>query len=358
MFGKFYFYLAIITAAILSACAPTGAAPQTPTEVVSAQDEIGGYAEFVDSLRAAGASVEPEGNLDQPFFQVDGRLLQINGTDVQVFEFADQAARQQAQQLISEDGTSVGPTMLTWVGQPNFWARGRLIVLYVGQDQAIIDLLNQVLGDPLTKPTNAAAGETPLPVGDFPAAVLATIDHLADTQNVSRENIAVIEYEEQNWPTSCLGLGEPGEMCLQAITPGWRIELRANGQTYIYHTNKSGNSIRRAVTPIQVETPLTDLQPGSEPPQAVQSAIQRLSQELDIDPGQIEVVSALQTTWSDSCLGLGGPDELCLQVMTPGWQVILSAQGKQYALHTDEDGSSVRLQRFPLEQLPTSKPNK
>lgn len=357
MSAKVYIFLLITVVVILPACAPTGAVPQMTTDIVSGGDELDGYVEFVDSLRAAGASVEPQGELHQPFFQVDGRLLQVSGIEVQVFEFDDQAARQQATQLISEDGTSIGPTMLTWVGQPNFWARGRLIVLYVGQDQAIIDLLNEVLGDPLTKSANAAGDKAPSPSDVFPTAVQAAIDNLADSQTISRENIDVIEYEDYNWPTSCLGLAEPGEMCLQVITPGWRIELQAGGQTYTYHTDKSGNTIRRAMTPVQIETPLTGQQPTGDRSQAVESAIQRLGQELGLDPEQIEVVSVLETTWSDSCLGLGGPQESCLQIMTPGWQVILSAQGKQYELHTDEDGNSVRLQSFALEQLPTAKPN-
>lgn len=213
-------------------------------------------------------------------------------------------------------------------------------------------------GEPLTKPANAAGVKTSSPGENFPAAVESAIDHLADAQTVSREGIEVIKYEEDSWPTSCLGLAEPGEMCLQAITPGWRIELRANGETFIYHTNKSGNSVRRAMASVQVETPLSDPQPKGDRAQPVQAAIQMLSQELDLDPEQIEIVSMLPTTWTDSCLGLGGPQESCLQIMTPGWQVILSAQGKQYELHTDEDGNSVRLQPFPLEQLPTAKPDK
>ena len=41
--------------------------------------------------------------------------------------------------------------MITWVDQPNFWAEGRVIVLYVGQDANIINLLTSVLGDPIAQ---------------------------------------------------------------------------------------------------------------------------------------------------------------------------------------------------------------
>ncbi len=38
-----------------------------------------------------------------------------------------------------------------------------------------------------------------------------------------------------------------------------------------------------------------------------------LAQELKVDPLTIALVSAEAVEWSDSCLGLGGPAESCLQ---------------------------------------------
>lgn len=66
------------------------------------------------------------------------------------FEFADEAARQAASEQISPDGSSTGTTMITWVDQPNFWAKGKVIVLYVGKEAATIDLLSSVLAEPIT----------------------------------------------------------------------------------------------------------------------------------------------------------------------------------------------------------------
>ncbi len=68
-----------------------------------------------------------------------------------------------------------------------------------------------------------------------------------------------------------------------------------------------------------------------------------LSQKLGITEEQVSFVSADAADWSDSCLGLGGPAESCLQVITPGYKVILAAEGKQYEIHTDETGSVVRI---------------
>lgn len=68
-----------------------------------------------------------------------------------------------------------------------------------------------------------------------------------------------------------------------------------------------------------------------------------LSQKLGIPVDQISFVAAESVQWTDSCLGLGGPAESCLQAVTPGYKVILNAQGTSYELHTNEMGDVVRL---------------
>ncbi len=68
-----------------------------------------------------------------------------------------------------------------------------------------------------------------------------------------------------------------------------------------------------------------------------------LSQKLAIPEEQVSFVSADKVDWSDSCLGLGGAAESCLQAITPGYKVTLAAEGHQYEIHTDETGSVVRI---------------
>ena len=68
----------------------------------------------------------------------------------------------------------------------------------------------------------------------------------------------------------------------------------------------------------------------------------------------ITVESYSRQTWSDGCLGLGGPAEACLAALTEGWQVELvdSATGDRYTYRTNEEGSAVRLDENA--GLPTS----
>ena len=41
-------------------------------------------------------------------------------------------------------------------------------------------------------------------------------------------------------------------------------------------------------------------------------------------------------------LGLAAPDEICAQVITPGWRVVLMVEGRQYVYRTDASGEVIR----------------
>lgn len=120
--------------------------------------EVGGHADLVGALRAAGATVETVREIEQAFFSVTGQVISVNGVEVQVFEYADEASREAEAATISADGSSVGTTMITWVEPPHFYAEGQLIVLYVGSDTGTLQLLGSVLGDPIAEGMAPAPG--------------------------------------------------------------------------------------------------------------------------------------------------------------------------------------------------------
>lgn len=105
--------------------------------------------EFAAALQGAGLEVVEAGSVDQAFFQVPGRLLNVSGYDVQVFEYADEAAREADSELIAPDGSSIGTSMVTWIAAPTFWAQGRLIVLGLGLDSEVAGSITEILGDPI-----------------------------------------------------------------------------------------------------------------------------------------------------------------------------------------------------------------
>lgn len=131
---------------------PAGDEGQAPPAAVSPGEEMTGFSGFVDSLKAAGAQVEMGDEIDQSFFDVEGKIVRVNGADVQVFEFANEADRAAASGQISADGTEIGTSIIRWIAPPHFWAHENLIVLYLGEDAAMIELLNGVLGQQITQP--------------------------------------------------------------------------------------------------------------------------------------------------------------------------------------------------------------
>lgn len=123
-----------------------GGAPATGEPPVSHGGDVTGYVSLVDALRAAGAQVEAGDTLSQPFFDPQAQVISVDGQDVQVFEFADAAAASAAAGTVSADGTSVGTSMMTWMDTPHFFRVEKLILLYVGSDQATLELLQEVAG--------------------------------------------------------------------------------------------------------------------------------------------------------------------------------------------------------------------
>lgn len=171
------------------------------------------------------------------------------------------------------------------------------------------------------------AGETPEP-DNADATTAAAIAYLANELGLTEAEIELLSAEATEFTDSCLGLGQANESCLQAITPGWLVMLNAGGQEYEVRTDETGEQVRVAG------------EMGNAPDAA---AVAHLAGVLGVAEADIEVVSIEQTEFTDSCLGLGQPDESCLQAITPGWLVILSADGQEYEVHTDETAQHVRV---------------
>ncbi len=124
--------------------------PWTPTkgpdETVSHGGEAVDYVSLIDNLRANDSTVNPEGEIEQPFFSVTGFSIQVNGVSVQVFEYDSAEGAEADASLVSPDGSSIGTSMPFWVDDPHFYYKEKIIVLYVGDDPAIEELLESVLG--------------------------------------------------------------------------------------------------------------------------------------------------------------------------------------------------------------------
>lgn len=120
--------------------------PSQPQQSKAPAGPLMDYASLIDNLRTAGVSAESEGEVDQPFFSVEGRIIKVSGEDVQVFQYSDAATADAQAALVSPDGSSVGTSRLHWVGPPHFYKKGKLLVLYVGGNAKALKALEAVLG--------------------------------------------------------------------------------------------------------------------------------------------------------------------------------------------------------------------
>lgn len=101
---------------------------------------------LVDALRAAGATVQPEGRVDQPFFVVPANTITVNGEGVQIFQYPAASAADAQAATVSRDGSQVGTSKPFWIGPPHFYKKANLLVLYLGDDEKVLDILQKVLG--------------------------------------------------------------------------------------------------------------------------------------------------------------------------------------------------------------------
>jgi hypothetical protein len=67
-----------------------------------------------------------------------------------------------------------------------------------------------------------------------------------------------------------------------------------------------------------------------------------LAGELGVDPLIISLVDVTPVDWPDSCLGLPAMEEMCAQVVTPGYRVRVQEGGMIYEFHTDSEAKGVR----------------
>jgi hypothetical protein len=99
-------------------------------------------------------------------FSVDARDVTVNGSNIQVWEYEDAAAADTEAALISPDGSSIKIPINNdeqifkicaygWIASPHFYKASNLIVLYVGENHAVRDVLETVLG-----PQFAGSAET------------------------------------------------------------------------------------------------------------------------------------------------------------------------------------------------------
>jgi hypothetical protein len=74
------------------------------------------------------------------------------------------------------------------------------------------------------------------------------------------------------------------------------------------------------------------------------NALLELATLLNTLPEKVQFESLVEQDFPDSCLGLALPDEVCAQVITPGYAGVALVEGQPYAFRASLDGGEVRLE--------------
>lgn len=129
--------LLLVLAFLFSGCAniSQAASPAPATEPLAVEDK----ARLISALEAAGATVEIGQSVSQAFFTPDGSIIKV-------LEYESPEEMENEASQVSSDGGSIGSSMATWIDAPHFYKAGPIIVLYVGSDAPVLDLLEGALG--------------------------------------------------------------------------------------------------------------------------------------------------------------------------------------------------------------------
>ncbi len=109
--------------------------------------------------------------------------------------------------------------------------------------------------------------------------------------------------------------------------------------------------------PTQSPLPLPQQDTSSLPsystlPPAASAARNSLAAELGLSTAEVTVLSYETVDWPDSSLGCPQPGTAYIQVITPGYRVILQARGQQYEVHTDDVGQATVICGRPSDAEP------
>jgi hypothetical protein len=135
--------LLVLIGLLLTAC---GTVPQSHGGPV--QDQVS----LIDALRKS-VTVDISGTIAQPFLHPQsGTTVRLSGAllaapaDVQLFEYGSAADAETDAHQIRADGSGTATTSVDWVAPPHFYLKGRVMVIYVGSDPAVVTLLGSLLG--------------------------------------------------------------------------------------------------------------------------------------------------------------------------------------------------------------------
>lgn len=168
----------------------------------------------------------------------------------------------------------------------------------------------------------------------LPVVEMAIRD-LADRLGVSPDDIWVGEARPAVWPDASLGCPEPGESYAQVGAPGFSLTLVWEGKSYVYHTDRTRQVIFCGEAPSLTPRPPVPIEGNLE--EQIEAAREDLTARLGLGAAsEIEVLEARTVVWPDASLGCPQAGRAYAQVLSEGYLIRLSVDGRVYAYHGGE----------------------
>lgn len=215
-------------------------------------------------------------------------------------------------------------------------------------------------------PTPTATPEAPSIPLTLETAVRAAV---AQEATVDPSAVTVDRAAQVVWENGCLGIQPTQDTaCTQQIVSGFVVWASTDSATYRVHTDYSGADVRIAASDVAdaaadpIPSGATLFQSNADTlPESLATQVRTVAAARagTVTAEQVEVLRVEDVTFTDSCLGLGGPAESCLQAITDGYVVWVAAGDHVYRYHTSDEAANVRfaegdlaLANIPVYELP------
>ncbi len=199
---------------------------------------------------------------------------------------------------------------------------------------------------PADKATPDPYGTREPPTDDAKTGAAGLTERVAKALGLEPAALTLSSATSVTWSDGCLGCPQPGEQCLQVLTPGQQVIYQGPGaQRYDVRTGRGDHFIICQATTKSEPAPTAAPRATAVPvdrDDLKDALTERVAKTLGLEPKALTRVSSTSVTWSNGCLDCPQPGEQCLQVLVPGQQVIYQASGGQrYDVRTGQGGQFV-----------------
>jgi hypothetical protein len=193
-------------------------------------------------------------------------------------------------------------------------------------------VLGQAVSPAFAQPATPTVIPAPMTTAPtiLPNTVIQAVKQAASKRfDVPVGQLNVVDARQQMWPDGCLGLGDRGVFCTQAIVPGWRVPITDGIQTWVYRTDAQGTAVK-----------LEDAEKARLSVPIASKLVQRVARENRVPVSSLRVTEVRSPIF-DGCLGLYRPNQQCTEIAIPGWQVVVRGAQQSWVYHLNEQATRI-----------------